>query len=282
MRSLVRYLEQVGPPLVPKEHGAWAVLYGSLAAGAGVAGRVAFPLVFLLVGVSALALASGALSLLSRPGARDRAVDRRRRARSWLVLYALTAAMTLSPLFFVWRLQFLYVFGAAAVALLLLRALLASRRGERTLFGELVGAGGLAMAGPAAHAVAVGAVQGSGLALWPVLFLFFASGIFYVRMRIHGTTARRKGDAAASRPPRLACALYHLALIALAPLLAALHVVPWLALVAFIPAVWRAAWGLVVPREQLDVRRLGWSETVLAASFVLVLIGAYWLPTLAG
>ncbi len=279
-RSVERYLGQLGPPLMPKEHGAWAVLYGSFVAGAGVAGRVVFPLALLLVGVSALALASGALSLLSRPRARERAVDRRGRVRTWLLLYVLTAAATLGPLLLVWRLQFLCAFGAAAAALLLLRALLVSRRYERTLPGELVGVAGLTLIGPVAHAVAVGAVRGAGLALWPVLFLFFASGIFYVRMQIHGTAARRRGDWAASRPPRLACALYHLALIALVPLLAALHVIPWLLLVAFIPAVCRAAWALSSPRVRLDVRRLGWSETALTVAFVLLLIGGYWLPAI--
>ncbi len=282
MREIERHLGVVGRPPVPKEHGAWAVLYGSFLAGIGVAGWMTIPVVLLLVGVSALAFVSGALNLLGRPPAGQGGAARRRHARAWLLLYSLAAALVLCPLLLVWRLHFLVGFGMAAGAFLLLRTLLLRRRDERTLPGELAGAAGLTMVGPVAHAVAVGAVQSTGLALWPVLFLFFASGVFYVRMRIQETAARRKGGADVSRPARLCCVLYHLLLVVLAPLLAVLHVVPWPTLLAFIPALWRAVSGLHAQEARLDLRRLGWSETALATSFVLLLIGAYWLHAALG
>ncbi len=272
----------VGKPLMPKEHGAWAVLYGSLLAGVGVAGRMTVPVALLFVGVSALALASGALGLLCRMPAGEEAAERRRHARAWLLLYGSAAAAALGPLLVVWRLDSLVGFGLVAAAFLLTRGILVHRRDERTLFGELAGIAGLTMVGPVAHAEALGEVQPTGLALWPLLFLFFASGVFYVRMRIQWVAARRKGSMALSRPSRRACLLYHLLLVVLAPLLAELHVVPWLALLGFVPAVWRAASGLHVEEPRLDLRRLGWSETALAASFVLLLIGAFQLHALLG
>ncbi len=267
---------------MPKEHGAWAVLYGSFLAGVGVAGRMTVPVALLFVGVSALALAGGAFGLLCRMPAGEEAAERRRHARAWLLLYGSAAAAALSPLLLVWRSDFLAVFGLGAVAFLITRAILVHRRDERTIFGELAGTAGLSMVGPLAHAVAVGAVQPTGLALWPVLFLFFASGVFYVRMRIQWMAARRKGIMALSRPSRRACLLYHLLLIVLAPLLAGLHIIPWPALLGFVPALWRAAGGLHAREPRLDLRRLGWSETALAASFVLLLIGAFQLHALLG
>lgn len=59
--------EQImGRPVIPKEHGAWAVLYGAFLAGVGVAGRVTLPVTLLLGGVTLLALANGPLTDLAR------------------------------------------------------------------------------------------------------------------------------------------------------------------------------------------------------------------------
>ncbi len=39
---------EIGRPIVPKEHGAWAVIYGAFLAGVGVAGQVTPPVILFL------------------------------------------------------------------------------------------------------------------------------------------------------------------------------------------------------------------------------------------
>jgi len=88
----------LGRPIIPKEHGAWAVLYGSFLVGLGVAGRLTVPVLLLLVGVTAWAFANGPITLLARPAAGPGQVARQRQGLLWLLVYGGVAAAALVPL----------------------------------------------------------------------------------------------------------------------------------------------------------------------------------------
>jgi hypothetical protein len=252
----------LGRPIVPKEHGAWAVLFGAFVAGVGVAGKVTVPVMLLLAAVTLLAFANGPISLILRPAGSQASAQDRRRVIGWLAIYAAGAAACLAPLFAVYRMAFLLPFGMAAVCFFALRAFLVREKDDRSLTGELVGTAG----------VAVGDVQRVGAMLWLLLALFFASGIFYVRMRIRVLLAQRKGAPAVSRGARRSCLVYHALLLVLVPSLAAASLIPWAMLLAFAPAIWRAAAGLRRRDAALNLKRLGWSEVGLTAAFVVLLV----------
>jgi hypothetical protein len=272
----------IGRPIVPKEHGAWAVIYAAFLAGVGVAGQVTLPVILFLVGVTAAALANGPFAILVRPTPGTAHLARQRQAWAWLVLYGVAAAAGLGSLPIAFQMTFLLPFGMAGILFLLLRAVLIRERGDRTLPGELVGTAGLTLVGPAAHAVAAGGVRPVGAVLWLLLFLFFASGVFYVRMRIHAMVAQRRGEASSSNPAVWSCVLYHGLLFAVIPSLVIVGLIPWPVLLAFAPALWRAAAALRREGTRLDVRRLGWSEVAVATAFVLLLIVAFRLVPSAG
>jgi hypothetical protein len=273
-------LPGVGRPIVPKEHGVWAVLYGSFLVGVGVAGQMTLPVVLLFVGMTAGVFANGSLPFLAGRNASEG--PRRRQALTWFLLYGAIAALALLPLLVVFRMTFLLPFSMGAAFFLLLRAVLIRKRDDRTLIGELVGAAGLTMVGPVAHAVSLGEVRPISAILWLLLFLFFASRVFYVRMRIHGLIAHRKGVSAGPNPARWPCMLYHAVLLVAIPALFLARLVPWPVLLAYAPALWRAAAGLHRSEGWLNLRRLGWSEVALATVFALILIAAFRLNPLAG
>jgi len=264
-------------PILPREHGAWAVLYGSFLAGLGVAGRAGLPVALLVIGVTAAALASGPLGLLASPSV---GATRRRQARQWLAVWGGLAAAALLPLLVVFRLTFLLPFGVAGAGLFALRGLLVRRRADRTLGAELLGAVGLTLVGPVTHAVAVGRLEPMALRLWLPLTLFFASGVFYIRMRIQEMLARRAGRA--SSPALRPCLAYHALLLVVAPVLAAAGLVPWATVPAFLPALARAAAGARARGAAVDVRRLGWLETGVTVAFVALLMGGFRLAHLTG
>jgi hypothetical protein len=268
--------------MVPKEHGAWAVLYGAFLAGAGVAGRAAPPVILLLVGVTAVALANGPLAVLVRSAPGQAQTERRPQALRWLALYGGVAGVAFALLLLAYGMTFLLPLGMGAAIILLLRVVLIRGRDDRTLPGELVGMAGLTLVGPAAHAVAVGEAQPVGAVLWLLLLLFFASAVFYVRMRIHAMIARRKGSASPSLPALWSCLLYHGLLLIVLPMLVILQVIPWPVLLGFAPALWRAGVGLRRDEVRLDLRRLGWSEVAVATAFVLLLIAAFRFTPIAG
>lgn len=266
---------EIGRPIVPKEHGAWAVIYGAFLAGVGVAGQVTPPVILFLAGVTAAGFANGPLAILIRPAPGRGDSERRRRALAWLLLYGGAAVLAFGSLLIAFQMTFLLPFGMGAAFFLLLRAFLVRERDDRTLPGELLGTAGLTVVGPAAHAVAVGAVWPVGAVLWLLLFLFFASGVFYVRMRIRAMVARRRGRPAPSNPAVWSCVGYHAVLFVVIPSLVMVNLIPWPVLLAFAPALWRAAAGLRREEARLDLRRLGWSEVAVATAFVLLLIAAF-------
>jgi len=262
----------IGRPIVPREHGAWAVLYGAFLAGIGVAGRVTLPVVLLLGAVTFLAFANGPLALLLRSSGGGTSSVERGRPPFWLFAYTAGALLCAAPLLAFYRMTFLVPFAMASACFLVLRAFLVREGDDRSLPGELIGTAGLALVGPTAHAVAANGAQPIGALLWLLLSLYFAGGVFYVRMRIRLMVAQRKGATAVSSRARWSCLAYHALLLVLIPSLAAADVVPWAVLLAFAPALWRAAAGLRRQDAILNVRRLGWSEVGLTVAFVLILI----------
>ena len=262
----------IGRPIVPREHGAWAVLYGAFLAGVGVAGRVTLPVVLLLGAVTFLAFANGPLALMLRSAGGRESSPERGRTFFWFVAYGAGAMLCVGPLLAFYRMTFLVPLAMTAACFSILRAFFVRQGAERSLPGELIGTAGLALVGPTAHAVALNGAQPSGALLWLLLTLYFSGGVFYVRMRIRVMLARRKGAPTVSNRARWSCAVYHMFLLVLIPALAAVNVVPWAVLLAFAPALWRAAAGLRRQDAALDVRRLGWSEVGLTVAFVLILI----------
>ena len=262
----------LGRPIVPKEHGAWAVLYGAFLAGVGVAGRVTVPVMLLLGGLTLLAFANGALTLALRSARSPLPAEARRRALAWLVVYTAGAQTCLAPLVLWYRMVFLLAFALAAACLVALRAFFVWEGDERSLPGELIGTAGLALVGPAAHAVAMHEMQPMDALLWLLLLLFFTSGVFYVRMRVRVMIAQRRGATSVWSRARWPCLVYHLLLLVAVPALAVGNLIPWAALLAYAPALWRAAAGLCRKGATLNLRRLGWSEVGLTAAFVLILV----------
>jgi hypothetical protein len=257
--------------LVPREHGAWGVLYGAFLAGVVVAGRLSVPVFLLLVTITALAFLNGPLTILARRSSAPLSSSDLARLARWLLAWGLLAAAAGLPLLLVYDMAFLLLFGLVGLGCLSVRLFVVRRQADRTLWGELVGTAGLALAGPAAHAVAIAGLRSAAWLLWVLLILFFASGIFYVRMQIRSLAAARRGTEDAT-PVRTACIAYHLLLLGIVPTLAAIGAVSWWALLAFAPALTRAAVGLRRLSAPLNVRRLGWSEVALTAAFVLSLV----------
>jgi len=248
------------------------VLYGAFLAGVGVAGRVTLPAALLLGAVTFLAFANGPLTLILRSAGNRAPSTERQRAIFWFAAYTAGGLACAAPLLAFYRMAFLVPFAMAAACFLVLRAFLVREGDDRSLSGALIGTAGLTLVGPAAHAVAMNGAQPTGALLWLLLWLYFAGGVFYVRTRIRLVVARRKGATSVARRARWSCLAYHALLLVLIPALAAAAVVPWAVLLAFAPALGRAAAGVRRQDTMLNVRRLGWSEVGLTAAFVLILV----------
>ncbi len=256
----------VGPP-IPKEHGAWAVLYAPLLSVVLISGRVNLALLFFLVAVTALFLAHEPLARLARAGWPR--PSRKERADGWWRWAAVELVLTSAAgavLWLAFALPLMPLLGGITAALFAWHLYRVGRRSERSVSGEVIGIAGLTLTLPGATYVLNGHWPPDTAWLWLLHVLYFTGGIFYVKAYVSGFVGR--SDA---RRWALTSDWYHVGIVLAAGLAAAAGRVPPLAPVALLPALGRALWGLRQKPEALNMRRIGYSEVVSTALFVALL-----------
>ena len=254
---------------LPREHGAWAMLYVPLVSGLLVAR--AFPMRVLLFVLSATFLFIARESSVvwwrahRRGGSQVEALER-------LLIYLVLAGLSIAPLLFIGRLYLLAPLGAGALLLLAINAEQAARREDRTISGEILAIAGLTMTAPAAHYVAVGELQTDAFWLWSLSALYFVSSVFYVKLRVNAINPRRQNE---RKRAWRRCASYHLFLLVALLLLLASDRLSFFAVAAFAPAITRASWSLGIRPGGLEVKRLGVLEIMYSFVFLVFITLAF-------
>ncbi len=254
---------------LPKEHGAWGMLYIPFVLGAlvaeGAMGRVT------LLGVAMTFLFIARQSVLVWWRARCKGLEQAGAARTMVVYLALAAVFAV-PLLVFHRLHGMIPLGLLGAGLLAWNAQQAARREERTLATELIGIAGLTLGAPATHYVALGRWEVTAAWLWAVSAVYFASSVFYVRLRVqsaHGKVPERVSAV------RRQCFAYHLGL--LAALLGAIRFgsLSWLLLPAYAPVLVRAFWHLARPQRKLVLKQVGYLEVAYSLVFLALAAAAF-------
>ena len=170
---------------IPREHGAWAVLYAPFLIGAASGGRFEVEILIFWVAVTAFFLARHPLSRLARLRVVESIdPDKFNYWMRWFVIYLGTGLAATVPLLFYYQLWYLIPLGGVSALVLLAHLYLSTRRAERRLLGEFLGVAGLTLTAPGAYYVLQGRLDDVGFLLWFWNLLYFTSGIFYVKMRV--------------------------------------------------------------------------------------------------
>jgi hypothetical protein len=222
-----------GAPPLPREHGAWGILLIPFATAVAVAGVWNWPVALLLAGILCFYVA--------------RTSFLKQNYRWTAALLAGSAACTV-PLLWVWKLWWLAAFGIAS-------APLAFRKTERSVAMQLLAVAGLTLTAPAAWYAATGKLE---YRLWLLNVLYFAGGVFYVKMHIATAIARRPAQRAATM-------VYYGALAVVAAFW-------WPVGLAFVPVIVRAFVGVARLSPVLRIKRLGWTEVAYSLVFAALLI----------
>lgn len=221
-----------GKPPLPREHGAWGILLIPFATAIGVAGIWNWPVTLLLASILCFYVA--------------RTSWLKHNYRWTVILLAGSAACGL-PLLVVWKFWWLIAFGAVAVPL-------AFRKTERNVVMQLLAVAGLTLTAPAAWYVATGKLD---YRLWVLNALYFAGGVFYVKMHIATAIARQPSG-------RLPVMIYYGALIGV--------LMWWPVGLAFVPVIVRAFVGALRVSPVLRIKRLGWTEVAHSLVWALLLV----------
>ncbi len=248
---------------LPKEHGAWAMLYVPFVLGVAVAGRVAWQVLLLLLSTTAVFISRESLLIYWRARARGRDAAEAGRA---LLIYLALAATFGSPLIFAFKLFWLIPLGMVGAALLLINGKQASRMEERATMGEVMAIGGLTMTAPAAYYAASGRWEMTAFWLWLLSALYFASSVFYIKLRVYRLNPRKQAE---QRQALRSCAFYHSFLIVALPALIFAGSLGLFAFVAFTPAMVRTFWGMFKPKTRVNLTRAGILEIVYSLIFLV-------------
>lgn len=238
---------------VPTNHGSWVWWLGPFAIGTAAGGRPAGDAAALFVAALAGFLVHHPAAIAVKAATGRRAPADLRPALAWIAIYAAAAAAAV-PCFVVHghgRVLWLALPGAVVFAVHLL--LVARRQERRQLAIEILEAGVLALAAPAAYAVSGGTRDAEGWVLWALCWVQTAGAIVNVFVQLPSrpsAPAPAASPAPAPPPPRVpplrSLRSLSLALQALA-----------LAVAATFAATGEASWWTLAPFALVAVEAVG-------------------------
>ncbi len=263
-------------PLIPKEHGSWAILIVPLLLGTLIAPTWPGRALILWVAAFGFFLLRYPLALLVKT--RKRPTADRAYLWRWVAIYAGLTVLSGGWLVLWEKLGWLAIMALGGGLLLGLHLWLVARRQEMSLSGELAGVAGLALGAPMAYYTASGQLDGTAAALWLVNALYFSGTVFYIKLKVR----QQPRLPAPTRPvERLiqakACLGYQIFALTLVMALALSGWIPLLTPLAFIPATLKmgaGAWRWQ-DKKSLSLMRLGVIELVHAVIFTLLVIMAF-------
>ncbi|MCI0690904.1 YwiC-like family protein [candidate division KSB1 bacterium] len=261
---------RVPPPVIPKEHGAWAVLFVPMLVGVSIAGKLTLNVLFLALATLGVFLSYvPAQTLLREWLVASPAPERVRAAKFWAVVCLGMGALSMLPLFFQ-NLWWLLGIGILSVIAFLANFVL-TRHHSKTVPIDLISVLGLTLSAPAAYYTVTGKLDQAAVMLWLMNFLFFGSGIVYVHTKLRAA-AMKKADLSFHEKLSLGKLnlIYHFVVLAIVGILAAKKFTPLFAVVAFVPMTIHAIYGTLKLSNTVRFKNLGLILLAHALIFALL------------
>ncbi|MEK7312359.1 MAG: hypothetical protein AAB382_10325, partial [Chloroflexota bacterium] len=174
---------------------------------------------------------------------------------------------------------FILWLGLAALPVLAWQMWLVARREERgpqSVGVEVVGAGVLCMAAPAAYWVNTGAMSPAGWWLFALCWLQAAGAIVYIYLRLEHRRMTTLPDWDERLKMGRRSTLYNVTNLIVVAALAAFGVAPWSALVAFVAMAAEAVYGgLLRPGIGARPASIGVRQILVTVVFAVLMIAAY-------
>lgn len=264
---------------LPSEHGSWIWWIGPLFIGAAAGGNRYSHLPLLAAGALAVFLLRQPTVILVKVVSRRRSRRELLPAVFWMILYG-AAGVTCA-----WALVALghgRILGLAVPGFIVFawHLYLISRRAERGRLGiELVGAGVLSLAAPAAYWITGGFDDHLAWILWGMTWLQAAASIVNVYARLE---YRRLSEA----PPLVERwhsgarnLAYHVFNLVAAVVLSAMNLLPWLFVLGFGLMLIDALEGILRPPVGKKPARIGMRQLISSCVFVVMAALGFWTST---
>lgn len=263
-------------PLLPKEHGSWAMLIVPLVLGAIIAPLWRWQVLLLWIAGFSFFLVRYPLALLVKTRRRPKA--NRIELWRWVVAYSGIAALSVGWLLLVERLWLLALMGIFGMSLLLFHLWLVFRRQEMSVIGELSGILGLALGAPMAYCAASGHLDGTAILLWLINVLYFGGTVFYIKLKVRQQPRLPAPNHLGERLGKAkVCLAYQTIALTIIILLVTLRQAPLLTPLALVPATIKTLYGAWhwQDKQSLSLPRLGITEILHAVAFTGLVILAF-------
>ena len=120
--------------------------------------------------------------------------------------------------------------------------------------------------------------HGTALGLWVVNALYFGGTVFYIKLKVRQQPREPKPDRVSERLVKAkACLTYQSVVLTLIIVLVALHRLPAVALLAFVPMTLKVLYGAAhwQDKKTLSLPRLGVIELIHSTLFAVLIIIAF-------
>ncbi|MGD8620492.1 MAG: YwiC-like family protein [Anaerolineales bacterium] len=255
---------------LPTEHGSWIWWIGPLLIGAAAARTFNLDLVWLTLTMLAAFLFRQPLTMLVKTYSARRPATERLPALIWALVYAALALTGFVVLLARSHSVLLYLI-IPGVPVFAWHLWLVSRRAERGQRGiEIVGAGVLALAAPAAYWVAGGRNTPLAWILWILTWLQSAASIVLVYLRLEQRKQVQPGDIQQRLQDGLRTLGYHLFNLAIASYFFLQGQIPVLVVAAFGMMLIDAMEGVFRPAVGVKPTRIGIRQLSMSSLFVVM------------
>lgn len=240
---------------LPKQHGAWSILFVSTCAGALAGCGFKFLHILLLI--------SGAFAMGIRHNLILWLKQRKEIQKKWMLLYSTLFAIV--SILILWKTPRIIAIGIVGVITSLIALAISIRRGELDIFSELAGIMTLSLFAPASHFLSCSSYTSETFILYLLSFLFFSGSVFRVRYLV-----RVKMRGKESVKDAIVSSLYHIGVILFVLLLHLHHHLHILFLIAILPSVLGAClYPFIKPPN--SIRTVGFVEVSYSVAFILSL-----------
>lgn len=263
-------------PLLPKEHGSWAMLIVPLLLGTMIAPGWYWRILILIVAAFGFFLVRFPLALLVKT--RRRANANRTEFWRWIFIYGGITALSGGWLVLVERLWFLALMGLFGVLLLLFHLWLVYRRQDMSVISELSGIVGLALGAPMAYYTASSQLDNTAILLWLINVLYFGGTVFYIKLKVRQQPRLPAPNHLGERLVKAkACLTYQTIALTVIILLVTARQAPLLTPLALVPTTIKMVYGAWKwqDKRSLSLVRLGVTEIFHAAAFTGLVILAF-------
>lgn len=265
---------------LPQDHGSWVFLLSPLLIGLFAGGSLRAASIFLITAALSAFLLRQPVTILVKVYSGRRSRRELPVARFWTVVYCLLGLLSLAILIKQGD-AFLLILAMPGAPIFAWHLYLVSRRAERRQLGvELVGAGVLAFAAPAAFWVGTGSIDPNGWWLFFLTWFQSAASIVYAYLRLE----QRKLEVKPSLANRLRMGwralIYALFNFITVFSLSLVGILPFWLFTPYLLQLGETCLGTINPAIKIKPTQIGMRQLMVSVLFTILFIAAWTAPNM--